>query len=144
MDNRVFHPEIPVYCHPSWSSDKLTCQITGESKMCNKLLTFELAAGMDSIEIHANPQSLQDLIEACMHRVPGSQTADRWNKSPFSGWLSIHDFSGIPLNSFYVNFQEFFSIIKDILRPVRKEDARHLHTFPFSTGLRPLQDWDVD
>jgi hypothetical protein len=69
---------------------------------------------------------------------------DRWNKSPFSGWLSIHDFSGIPIKCHYVNFQEFLSILKSILMQVRRENSKKLHTFPLSTGLQALQDRNID
>jgi hypothetical protein len=39
-------------------------------------------------------------------------TADRWNKSPFSGWLPIHDVSGIPickLSGILVDSQKHFN-----------------------------------
>jgi hypothetical protein len=46
--------------------------------------------------------------------------------------------------SFYVNFQEFMSILKGILLQVRKEKAKNLRTFTLSTGMRPLQDSTLD
>jgi len=57
---------------------------------------------------------------------------DRWNKSPFSGWLSIHDFSGIPIKCRYVNFQEFLSILKSILMQVRRENSEIAHISSFN------------
>lgn len=52
-----------MHCHPHRSSDKNRGHIIGESNMCNKLLTFEIAADTDAIEIHADRQGLQDLID---------------------------------------------------------------------------------
>ena len=62
-------------------------------------------------------------------------------KDLFQRCLSIHEFpgiAGIPIGATYVYFQEFSSIFKGILMQVGKENARNLHTFAFSTGLRPL------
>jgi hypothetical protein len=54
-------------------------------------------------------------------------------KALFVRFRPIREFSGFPIISYYVNFQEFMSIFKVILPQMRKENGEKVQTFLFCT-----------
>ncbi len=60
--------------------------------MSNKLLTFEVAEDMDSIEIHANQQGLQDLIDRLLrlkNSLPGKSSEHEHLMTPAWGGTEL-------------------------------------------------------
>jgi hypothetical protein len=57
-------------------------------------------------------------------------------KALFVRFRPIREFSGFPIISYYVNFQEFMSIFKGILLQMRKEKGEKVQTFTISIGSR--------
>jgi|WetSurMetagenome_2_1015567.scaffolds.fasta_scaffold648069_1 hypothetical protein len=60
--------------------------------MSNKLLTFELTEGMDAIEIHADQQGLQDLIDRLLrlkNSLPGKSSEHEHLMTPNWGGTEL-------------------------------------------------------
>ena len=64
-------------------------------------------------------------------------------KALFVRFCPIRKFSGIPIISYYVNFQEFMSIFKGILLQMRKEKGEKCRHLLFQLA-RALQDLALD